>query len=68
MQSIHPQYINEIQVSKITGIALSTLRNHRFEGRGIPYIKLKKSVRYKYQDVIDYMESRRIQTEVIERG
>ena len=56
------QYLTEKQVSTITGRALSTLRNERFLGKGIPYIKIGKSVRYKYDDVIGFMESRRIET------
>ena len=57
------QYINENQVSKITGMALSTLRNNRSKGQGIPYIKVGRSVRYDLQDVIEFMESHKIKTE-----
>ena len=56
------RYLNEIEVSQLTGFALSTLRNKRFSGEGIPYIKVGRSVRYNYQDVIDYMEKRKIKT------
>lgn len=56
------QYLTEKQVSTITGRALSTLRNERFLGKGIPYIKIGKSVRYKYDDVISFMEAGRIET------
>jgi len=56
------KYITEKEVAEITGRALSTLRNERFLGKGIPYIKIGKSVRYKYEDVIEFMESRRIET------
>ena len=56
------KYITEKEVSEITGRALSTLRNERFLGKGIPYIKIGKSVRYKFDDVIEYMEERRIMT------
>ena len=56
------KYITEKEVAKITSRALSTLRNDRFQGKGIPYIKIRKSVRYKYEDVIEYMEARRIET------
>ena len=58
-----PKYIDEKQVSEITGRALQTLCNDRFNGRGIPYIKLSRMVRYSLQDVIEYMESRKIATE-----
>ena len=47
-----PKYVNEKEVSEITGIALATLRNDRFLSKGIPYIKLGKSVRYNLKDVI----------------
>jgi predicted DNA-binding transcriptional regulator AlpA len=57
------QYINENQVSEITKMALSTLRNNRSKGLGIPYIKLGRSVRYDLQDVIEFMEAHKIRTE-----
>ena len=58
-----PTYINENQVAQITGRALSTLRNERSKGQGIPYIKLGRSVCYDLQDVIEFMEAHKIQTE-----
>ncbi|MFC1730344.1 helix-turn-helix domain-containing protein [candidate division KSB1 bacterium] len=57
------RYLTEREVSKITGFALSTLRNHRFNRVGIPYCKLGKAVRYSMSDVIEYCEKRKIQTE-----
>jgi predicted DNA-binding transcriptional regulator AlpA len=56
------RYLNERQVSKITGRALSTLRNERSKRRGIPYSKIGRSVRYNIKDVIQFMESRKIET------
>ena len=56
------KYITEKEVSEITSRALSTLRNERFLGKGIPYIKIGKSVRYRLDDVIEYMEERRVET------
>jgi predicted DNA-binding transcriptional regulator AlpA len=56
------KWINEKEVSALTGIALPTLRNHRFLGRGLPYTKTFKSIRYSTEDVIQFMESRRIAT------
>jgi len=56
-----PQYLTETQVAERTGFALSTLRNHRFQRMGIPYLKIgKRSVRYRLDDVIAYMEQNRI--------
>jgi len=57
-----PKYLTEKQVSEITNRALSTLRNDRFLSRGIPYIKAGKSVRYNLEDVVNYMESRKVTT------
>lgn len=54
------QYLTEKQVSELTGIAVQTLRNQRCEGRGFPYVKIGKSIRYPKNDVIADMESRKI--------
>ena len=59
------KYINEKEVSRIIGRAVQTLRNDRHLGRGIAYYKNGKSVRYKIEDVLKYMETRRIETDDI---
>ena len=56
----NPKYINEKEVSEITGRALPTLRNDRHNRRGIPYCKIGRSVRYALVDVIAFMEARKI--------
>ena len=64
MDRDHPQYLTEKQVSVQTGIALSTLRNWRWERKNIPYLRIgKRSVRYLRSDVEHFMESHRIETE-----
>ena len=57
------QYLTELEVAELTKMSLSTLRNNRFQGKGIPYLKIGRSVRYSEADVINYMESHRIPTE-----
>ena len=57
------RYLNEKEVSQITGFAVQTLRNDRYRNQGIPYIKRGHSVRYSSSDVFNYMESGRIETE-----
>ena len=57
------RYVDEREVSRITGRALPTLRNDRFNRRGITFCKIGRSVRYKLDDVYEFMESRRIETE-----
>lgn len=54
------QYLTEKEVSQITRLALSTLRNQRCAGAGIPYSKVGKAVRYAATDVQTFMESRKI--------
>ena len=56
------QYLTEREVSQMTRRALSTLRNERAAGRGMPYIKVGRSVRYSLADVIRYMEERKVNT------
>ncbi len=56
------QYLTEKEVAQITRMALSTLRNDRSCGRGLPYIKVGRSVRYDLADVIEFMESHKVRT------
>jgi len=56
------QLLDERQVSKRTGRALSTLRNDRHARRGLPYVRLGRSVRYIEADVERYILERRIET------
>lgn len=54
------RYLNEKDVSELTGLSVGTLRKHRQEMRGIRYAKVGKSVRYAYTDVLAYMESKMV--------
>ncbi|MFC1486039.1 helix-turn-helix domain-containing protein [Candidatus Latescibacterota bacterium] len=60
---MNTQYIDEKQVSDLTNLSLSTLRNWRFLRKGIPYYKVNhgRKVLYKRADVIDFIEQGRIQ-------
>lgn len=58
-------YLNDKQVAEITGRGLQTLRNDRHRGQGIPYSKYGRLVRYSQEDVIAYLESRKIETDPI---
>lgn len=55
-------YIDETEVSRIAGRAVSSLRNDRSLGKGIPYVKNGRSVRYSIKDVLEYMEARKVMT------
>jgi predicted DNA-binding transcriptional regulator AlpA len=54
------KFIDEKQVSKLTGLAVQTLRNWRGQGRGFPYAKISRSIRYDIDDVLKYIEARKI--------
>ena len=56
-------YWKEEHVSDCTEFKVQTLRNHRHEGRGIPYLKIGRSIRYKPSDVRAFMEKCRIDPE-----
>lgn len=56
-------YVSEREVSRITGLAIQTLRNWRFRGEGIPYSKIGRSVRYLLSDVYSFMENHRVRIE-----
>ena len=55
-----PKYINEKKVAEIMDCAVQTLRNQRFRGAGPPYSKINRAVRYRVDDVIQFMESRKV--------
>ncbi len=54
------QYINEHDAAKMTGLSVSTLRMHRYQAKGLPYIKVGRSVRYDPERVQEYMQAREI--------
>lgn len=55
--------LNEVEVSKLIGLALPTLRNWRHLRRGPAYIKMGKAVRYNQDDVLAYVARKRIDPE-----
>jgi phage terminase Nu1 subunit (DNA packaging protein) len=58
-----PQYINEKRAAKVTDLSVQTLRNDRHRGVGIPYYKRGRRVMYRLDEVVSYMEARKVQTE-----
>ncbi|BBO86621.1 hypothetical protein DSCO28_71870 [Desulfosarcina ovata subsp. sediminis] len=53
--------LTEKQVAERLGFHVQTLRNHRFEGRGVPYCKIGRAVRYDENDVIAFIEASKVQ-------
>ena len=60
---ILPQYLTEKQVSESTGLSQKTLSQHRWKSTGLPYSKFGRSIRYKLDDVLAFMEAGRVEPE-----
>jgi len=57
------RYLIPAEVAKITNRQLQTLANDRYLGKGIPYYKVGRSIRYKLSDVLAFMEQYRVEPE-----
>jgi hypothetical protein len=57
-----PVWRDERWVSQITGICLPTLRNARSVGKGIPFYRFGRTIKYREADVIEWAEARRVET------
>jgi predicted DNA-binding transcriptional regulator AlpA len=55
------RYVKECEVSRITGLALQTLRNYRAKGIGPVYCKIGRSVRYPLTDLLSWIEGLKVQ-------
>lgn len=56
------------EVAKLIGRAEQTLANERSTRRGLPYVKIGRSIRYKLADVLSYAEARRVDPEARREG
>ena len=54
------KWITEKEVAEMTGRAVQTLRNDRCKCKGIPYSKIGASIRYKVDDVVEFMNACRV--------
>lgn len=62
-EKTYGQLVTEIEAAQITGRAVQTMRNDRHKCRGLPYIKLGRSVRYSLKDIQAYIQKKRIDPE-----
>ena len=58
-----PQFLSEAEVAKILSISRATLQQNRWLNRGIPFLKVGRSVRYAVTDLQAYIEENRVATE-----
>ena len=54
------EVVNEHRAAEILGLAVQTLRNRRHMRAGCPYIRMGRSIRYRVNDLLDYLERHRI--------
>lgn len=54
------ELLTEKQVAELLKCSTAKLANDRFYKRGIPYYKFRHAVRYRAQDVLEYVESCRV--------
>lgn len=52
-----PPLLNQGLYCEITGKAKSTAEQDRLHGRGAPFIRMGRAVRYRLDDVVDWLES-----------
>ena len=55
--------ITDIELAEIIRRSVQTIRNDRHKGRGLPYIKIGRSIRYNLADVERYLDSHRVTPE-----
>ena len=57
------QAFSKKQLAEMLGLAVQTLRNWRFEGRGPRYCKIGRAVRYQINDIKLFIKSSRVEIE-----
>ena len=55
--------LNENELSDLIDRGVQTLRNERFKGKGIPYVKIGRSVRYRVSDIKEYLKKNLVTTQ-----
>jgi predicted DNA-binding transcriptional regulator AlpA len=47
--------LNERQTSSVLNLSVRTLQSWRSDGRGPPYVKTGRAIRYRIQDLIEWI-------------
>ena len=55
-------YLNENQVSERLGVSVNLLRKHRWESKGLPYVKFGSRILYAEPEVVEYLLNHHIET------
>jgi hypothetical protein len=57
--------VNEHEAAAYVGLAVQSLRNKRFKGEQPPYFKIGRSVRYRIEDLEEFLMKHRIDPEAV---
>jgi hypothetical protein len=57
-------FVNDVEAAKLLSVSPQTLRNWRFLGKGPPYYRRGRLVRYNFSDLLAYMDEGRIEPKV----
>jgi hypothetical protein len=63
LEKLKDRYLTPKETSELTGINPATLANQRSARRGIPFIKVGRSIRYRMNDILAFMDEHRIDPE-----
>lgn len=56
-----PELLTPPELAKFLRTTPGSLAQDRYNGRGVPFVKFGKRIRYLRQDVIDYIAANRMQ-------
>jgi hypothetical protein len=60
MEQNQLKLVTEVELSELINRSVQTLRNDRHRHRGLPYIKIGRSIRYDLADVEAYLNECRV--------
>lgn len=63
-----PEVLTPAEAAQYLRLTTAALAQDRYLGRGIPFVKYGKRVRYLRQDVLDYLAANRVQRSDDPRG
>ena len=53
--------VDETEAARLLGISVRTLQNQRYYGKGLPFVKLNRRIRYKLEDIEAYVAKHTVQ-------
>lgn len=63
-----PPVLTADALAQVLGISPASLAQDRYLGKGIPFVKIGKRVRYMREDVLEYLRQNRITRTAAPRG